>query len=426
MNTPVVARAIICSCLLTLHIFAGDVGIPDRTLEQLRTRASALYPEAVQVRRSLHRMPEPCFQENQTSRFIADYLKGLGLAVETGLGGTGVKAILRGTRKQPVVGIRADMDALPIPEKTGLPFSSNNTGFMHACGHDGHMTYALMAATILSEMKDQIPGTIVFLFQPCEEGTSDGSPSGAQTMIDAGALQNPDIDIMLGLHGMPGKTGSVSFREGPLMANVAFLSITIRGKSSHGAAPHQGIDAIYASANAILQFQSLISRSKDPEQQAVLTIGTINGGVRQNVIAEEVKLSGTVRTFSFDTENMIETGMRKILDGLAVSTGISYEMQFHRAAKFVNNDSNLTRMAIPLFERILRKENVTTSRPMTIGEDFAAYTHTIPSLFFFLGIGEGRSLHTPDFSIDEDALQTGPILLSATALDYLYRHQARQ
>ena len=420
MNQSVIARVIIAICLVSLDLFASG-GVPDTTLERLETRANTLYPEAVQVRRQLHRIPEPCFQENETSRFIADYLKRLGLAVETGIGGTGIKATIRGTKEKPVVGIRADMDALPIPEETGLPFTSTNRGFMHACGHDGHMTYALMAATMLSEMRDRIPGTIVFLFQPCEEGTSDGTPSGAQTMIDAGALQNPKIDIMLGLHGMPGKTGSVSFREGPLMANVAFLTVTIRGKSSHGAAPHQGIDAIYASATAIQQFQSLISRAKDPYQQAVLTIGTINGGVRQNVIAEEVTMAGTVRTFDFDTENMIEAGMLKILDGLAVSTGITYDLQFHRAAKFVNNDADLAKMAFPLFERILGKENVSVSRPMTVGEDFAAYSHTIPSLFFFLGIGENRSLHTPDFSIDEAALKTGPVLLSAAALEYLYR-----
>jgi len=421
MKTPVISAALLAICLFRMSLFAETPVIPDQVLDRLKTRTVDLYPDAVRIRRQLHRMPEPCFQENETSRFIADYLRELGLEVETGIGGTGIKAILRGTKDKPVVGIRADMDALPIPEETGLPFSSANEGFMHACGHDGHMTYALIAAQVLSGMKDQIPGTIVFLFQPCEEGTSDGTPSGAQTMIDAGALENPKIDIMLGLHGMPGKTGSVSFREGPLMANVAFMNITIRGKSSHGAAPHQGIDAIYASATAILQFQSLISRTKDPYQQAVLTIGTINGGVRQNVIAEEVKMAGTVRTFDFDTEDMIETGMRKILDGLAVSTGITYELQFHRAAKFVNNDGNLAKMAFPLFERILGKENVTVSRPMTVGEDFAAYSHTIPSLFFFLGIGEGEALHTPDFSIDEEALKTGPVLLSAAALEYLYR-----
>lgn len=385
----------------------------------LKEKINGSYDEAVQLRRYLHQFPEPCFQETKTAAFVADYLRKCGLEVQTGMGGTGIKAILRGTQAKPVVGIRADMDALPITEATNLAFQSKNPGFMHACGHDGHMTNVLITAKVLSSMKDKIPGTIVFIFQPCEEGTPDGSPSGAEHMIQAGALENPRVDIMLGVHVMPGRAGTVTLREGPFMAAVASVFMTIKGKASHGAFPHQGVDAIYASAVAIMQFQSLISRFKDPNQPAVLSIGKINGGVRLNVIADKVDLEGTVRTFSTETEQMIETGMENILKGLEVSMGITYDFKFSRSSTFVKNDPPLTRQMIPVFQQLLGPSGVQIIEPVTISEDFAFYSQRIPSLFFFLGAGENRNLHTPTFVVEEEIFRYGPLLLSAAALEYL-------
>lgn len=385
----------------------------------LKEKIKASYPEAVQIRRMLHQIPEPCFKESKTAVLVADYLRRWGLEVQTGIAGTGIKAILRGKQVKPVVGIRADMDALPITETTGLPYQSQNSGFMHACGHDGHITNLLITAKILSEIKEQIPGTIVFLFQPCEEGAPEDVLGGAASMIAAGALDNPKIDIMLGMHVMPGEPGTVSLREGPLMASVASVYLSIKGKSSHGAFPHQGIDAIYAAALAIEQFQALISRSKDPNQPAVLTIGKINGGVRLNVIAEKVDMEGTVRTFSDDTERKIEQGMENILKGLQVSMGITYDFKFSRSSPFVDNDPALTQRVIPLFQEILGVSNVHIVEPVTISEDFSFYSRRVPSLFFFLGAGENRALHTPTFVVEEDIFQYGPLLLAAAALDYL-------
>jgi len=280
-----------------------------------REQANAYYQEAVKIRRQLHQIPELCNQERKTAEFIANYLRKLGLKVEGGIAGTGMKAVLQGNRKSPVIGIRADMDALPITETTGFKFQSQNKGVMHACGHDAHMTNVLITAKILSEIKDHLPGTVVFIFQPCEEGGAPKQkPSGAAQLIVEGVLQNPKIDMMLGLHVMPGyPAGEVAFREGAIMANVATLSITVEGKASHGAYPHQGIDAIFASSLAIIQFQSLISRFRDPNDPAVLSIGKINGGVRFNVIADWVKMAATVRTFSDKTETGIQTGTEKIL-----------------------------------------------------------------------------------------------------------------
>jgi amidohydrolase len=386
----------------------------------LKQKVAAYFPEAVKLRRYLHQHPEPCFKESKTSAYIADYLKACGLEVHTGIAGTGIKAILRGSKDRPVVGIRSDMDALPILEATGLEFQSQNKGFMHACGHDAHMTNVLIAAKLLAEMRDRIPGTLVFIFQPCEEGTSDGSPSGADRMISAGVLDHPRLDAMVGLHVMPGyPAGTVALREGPLMANVAWVFVTISGKSSHGAFPHQGIDAIYAASAAVMQFQALISRCKDPKEQAVLTIGTIKGGVRPNVIADTVNMAGTVRTFSFATQDLIEKGIEKILNGLQVSLGITYQYRFEKASKYVKNDSNLTRLVIPLFKKLLGDEQVRITDPVTVGEDFASYSHQIPSFYFFLGAGEKGALHSSSFTLDENMFHYGPLLLSAAALEFL-------
>ncbi len=389
----------------------------------LKEKSNAYFKEAVRVRNHLHQYPEICYMEEQTARFIADYLKAMGLKVTTNIGGKrGIKAVLKGTKDSPVVGIRADMDALPIPEATGLEWTSKHEGVMHACGHDIHMTNGLMAARYLSDLKDRLPGTVVFIFQPCEEGTNDGSPAGASMLADAGILENPNIDAMFGLHVMPGfPLGSAAFREGPIMANVATVKIAILGKSSHGALPHEGIDAVYAASMAVVQFQSLISRIKDPSEKAVLSIGKINGGVRMNVIADRVDMEGTVRTFSFETEKSIEEGIEKVLKGLKVSLGIDYEYAFLRGSKYVKNDTTLTAMTADVFRKVIGEKNVLTTEPMTVAEDFSVYSHKIPSFFFFLGTG-GGTLHHPEFAPDEEILRYGGLLLSSAAMNYLESH----
>jgi len=386
-----------------------------------KEKSAAYYDEAVQLRRYLHQIPEPCFKENETSKFVSQYLTKLGLEVQTGIAGTGIKAILHGAKDKPVIAVRADMDALPIVEQTGFEFQSQNKEFMHACGHDAHITNGLIAAKILSGIKSRIPATIVFIFQPCEEGPSDGSESGADKMVKSGVLDNPKVDAVVGLHVMPGyPVGAVALREGPLMGNVTTVSITIKGKSSHGAFPHQGIDAIYAASCAVMQFQSLISRFKDPNERAVLTIGMISGGVRPNVIADQVSMSGTVRSFSFDVGTAIEKGMDNILKGLRVSMGIDYQMSFDRGSRYVKNDAKLVQTILPVFRRILGESNVHIVDPVTIGEDFSVYSHKVPGLFFFLGAGAQGVLHSPVFSVDEKIFNYGPMLLARAAVEFSY------
>jgi len=413
---PLIKIFTICLLFVGFFLYPDDFDFHSRLKEKTRE----YFPEAVKIRRYLHQIPELCFKEHKTSAYIAEYLKKCGLEVQTGIAGTGIKAILRGAKEQPVVGIRSDMDALPILEKTGLEFQSRHQGVMHACGHDAHMTNVLVAAKLLSEIKEKIPGTIVFIFQPCEEGAPDGSASGADRLIKEGILDNPKINAMVGLHVMPGyPAGTVALREGPIMANVASVYITINGKSSHGAFPHQGVDAIYASACAITQFQSLISRRRDPNERAVLSIGKINGGVRLNVIADKVEMEGTVRTFSFDTQEMIEKGMENILKGLQTALGITYEFKFEKSSQYVKNDKDLTSRVLPVFKKLLGDQHVVITDPVTVGEDFSAYSHRVPSFFFFLGAGEQGKLHSPTFSVDEKILQYGPLLLSSAALEFL-------
>lgn len=385
-----------------------------------KEKAASYHAEAVDLRRQLHRFPELCFQEKETSAFVAAYLKKLGLDVETGIAGYGIKAVLRGNREKPVFAVRADMDALPIAEKTGLSFLSRNKGVMHACGHDTHMTNVLMAAKLLAEVKDRIPGTVVFIFQPCEEGAPPGKKGGAESMIEAGVLENPRVERIIGLHVLPDlPVGTVGLCPGPIMANVASFYITIFGKSSHGAFPHQGVDAIYLAASAIMQFQSLISRFRDPTEPAVLTVGKIKGGVRLNVIADKVELEGTVRTFSFEFQDRISMGIEKILKGLSFAYGFQYRFDFRKDAPYVKNDPQLTRAMVPVFKKMLGDDKVVTVKPMTIAEDFSHYSHRIPALFFFLGVGGNAALHTPKFSVDEEILKVGPALFAAAAVSYL-------
>lgn len=408
---------------LLMHAAVPVLGADADYRAQLKAKVEASFPVAVEARRFLHACPEPCFNETETSKYVAAFLKKLGLDVHTGIGKTGIKAILRGGKPGPTVGIRGDMDALPILENTGLPFASKNKGYMHACGHDAHTANVLIAAKVLSEMKDQIPGTVVFVFQPCEEGTPDGSPSGAKQMVADGVLDNPKIEAMFGLHVMPAKVGTVAFRAGPLMANVATVFLTIKGKASHGAFPNEGIDAIYAGSMAVVQFQSIISRIKSPLERAVLSIGKFNGGVRMNVIADEVKMEGTIRTFSFETQDLIEQEMEKVLKGLQMSLGISYDFKFLKGGMYLKNDKILTDMMLPVFKDILGEKNVEIIEPITGGEDFAVYSHRIPSFFFFLGVGENQVVHTPTFTIDEESLKYGPLLLASAALEYMYREK---
>ena len=405
---------------LALALACPPLRAADDAGARFRDRAAALFPETVELRRQLHRIPEPCFQERETSAFLAAQLRRLGLEVTTGIAGTGVKAVLRGALPGPVVGLRADMDALPIAEATGLPFASRRPGLMHACGHDAHMANLLTAARLLAEERGRLRGTVVFILQPCEEGAAKKEKGGAERMIEAGALDNPRLDALFGLHVLPDlPAGRVALRPGAMMASVAWIYVRVLGRAAHGAFPHQGVDAIVAAAHAVTQFQALISRGRDPGEKSVLTIGKVCGGVRSNVIAEAVDMEGTVRAFSEREEERILSGIAGVLRGIEAAFGVRASLDFEKVNPAVVNDPRLAAMAQPALAAVLGAENVLPAEPLTIGEDFALYSRRLPALFFFLGVGGGQALHSPGFSVDEEALRMAPALLAAVAFAFL-------
>jgi len=390
-------------------------------------RATDLFDEALMLRRRFHENPELGYHETETSEFITKYCADLGLEVISGSGMTGIRAILRGGMEGPVVGLRTDMDALPIQEENEIPFSSKNAGVMHACGHDFHMATVLIAAKIASQMKDKIPGTIVFIFQPCEEGPPRGETGGANRMVEEGVLLNPDIEAMLGFHVFPGlPAGFAGYREGAFMSTIDFFYVDIKGKHAHGAYPHKGTDAIYGAALAVLEFQGVISRLKDPVDPAVLTVGKIEGGERENVLAGLVKMSGTVRTFSDVTRDLVKDGMEAVLRSLNTLHGYESELDYVNLGPYLQNDRGLARTVVPAMKRILGEDNVMELPPQMVSEDFAYYSHQIPSFFFFLGVsnsekGYTSGLHTPTFMGDEDVLKIGPSLMLEMAVEYMLK-----
>ncbi len=389
--------------------------------------ANDLFDEALTLRRRFHENPELGYLETETSAFIEQYCADLGLEVIAGTGRTGIRAILRGEAEGPVVGLRTDMDALPIQEENDIPFSSKNPGIMHACGHDFHMANLLITAKIAAQMKEHIPGTIVFVFQPCEEGPPRGDIGGAHKMVKEGVLLDPDIEAMIGLHVFPGlPAGTAGFREGPFMSTIDFFYIDIKGKYAHGAYPHKGIDAIYGAALAIMEFQAVISRLKDPVEPAVLTVGKIEGGERENVLAGMVRMAGTVRTFSDSTRETVKDGMEAVLRSLNTLHGYESEMDYVNLGPYLLNNRALAKSIMPAMQRILGDENVIELPPQMVSEDFAYYSHQIPSFFFFLGVannekGYTSGLHTPTFMGDEDVLKIGPALMLEMAVEYMKR-----
>lgn len=389
-------------------------------MANLSPETRELTGELLALRREFHARPEPGFGERWTAGRIAAFLRDLGLEVREGVAETGVTALIRGTGGGKTLLLRADMDALPLEEQTGLPFASLNRGMMHACGHDAHMANLLTAARLLAEERGRLRGTVVFILQPCEEGAAKKEKGGAERMIEAGVLDNPRLDALFGLHVLPDLPADrVALRPGAMMASVAWIYVRVLGRAAHGAFPHQGVDAIVAAAHAVTQFQALISRGRDPGEKSVLTIGKVCGGVRSNVIAEAVDMEGTVRAFSEREEERILSGIAGVLRGIEAAFGVRASLDFEKVNPAVVNDPRLAAMAQPVLAAVLGAENVLPAEPLTIGEDFALYSRRLPALFFFLGVGGGQALHAPGFTVDEEALRTAPALLAAVAFAFL-------
>ena len=380
----------------------------------------SLKDEMVALRRKFHQHPELGMQEKETAETIQAYLKNLGLEPKTGIAQTGVSAVIPGRQPGKTLMLRADMDALPIFEKTGAPYASVNNGVMHACAHDGHMAILLTVAKILCQRKNEFNGNVKLVFQPGEEGLA-----GAYFMIHEGVLENPAVDAAIGLHlftTIP--YGLVGVKCGPTMSSADFFSLTIRGKSGHGAYPESGVDAIMIASQVINSLQTIVSREISPQSPAVVHIGKIAGGSANNVIADEVTLSGGVRTFNNDIRQYIESRMNDIFNGLITALKGTYSFNFTQGYPVLNNDEQMSRLVRETAVLVVGEENVFEPDPIMGSEDMAFFLEKVPGCFFFVGAGnEEKGFNSPHhnemFDIDEDALSIGAETLACAALKYL-------
>ncbi|MGI6358594.1 MAG: M20 metallopeptidase family protein [Bacillota bacterium] len=391
-------------------------------MSSLFERAKALAPEFIAFRRDFHQHPEFGLEEVRTSGIVAEYLTSLGIEViHPVLEKSGVVGILRGAKPGKTIALRADIDALPVPEQTGVAYASKTPGRMHACGHDGHTAILMGVAKLLSEVKDQMAGTVKFFFQPAEEG-----PGGAAPMIEAGVMENPHVDAAMGLHlGTDLPTGHIGLRAGANSAGTDSIEITITGKGGHGAHPHKSIDAITAAGHAIVALQTIASREIDPLGSVVLTLGTINGGYRGNVIADTVVITGTVRTLDPEVRASMPERIERILSGVCAAMRTKFELKYNNGYPSVINDADMADMLERIGQRVLGADKVhRIANPSMGGEDFAYFAEKAPAIFFRLGgANEAKECiypgHHPKYNFDEDAIPVGMAVMAEAALEYL-------
>ncbi|MEM7077301.1 MAG: amidohydrolase [Pseudomonadota bacterium] len=426
------SAAALCMSVLA---FAGDAVAADLDT-QLAQRAEQIEAQVIAWRRDIHANPELSNREFRTAALVAEHLRRLGMEVTTEVAHTGVVGLLRGGAAGPVVALRADMDALPVVEKTGLPFASKvkseyegrEVGVMHACGHDNHVAVLMGVAEVLTSMRKQLPGTVKFIFQPAEEGPPKGEDGGAKMMIAEGALQNPTVDAIFGLHfGQYGATGTVSYRERGFMASAQRFDIHIQGVQAHGARPWAGIDPVVVGAEMVTALQTIVARQIDVTQHpAVVTVGAFQAGVRNNIVPESARLSGTIRTFDPAVKLAIHEKIRRIAHHVAQAHGASVEVEIDPGVPVTYNDPDLAQRMVPSLQKVYGPEFVFRSQRVTGAEDFSFFQQRIPGFFFFVGARpddiapqDAVSNHSPYFTADEAALRPAVRAMSQLALDYL-------
>jgi amidohydrolase len=400
--------------------------------------ADKIEVDVIKWRHHLHQNPELSNREFETAKYIEKYLRGLGLEVTTGIAYTGVVAVLDSGKPGPTVALRADMDGLPVPEENDLPFKStvkgmlegNEVPVMHACGHDTHMAMLMGAAKILTEMKDELRGKVKFIFQPAEEGAPAGEKGGAEMMVQEGVLKNPDVDVIFGLHiSSNTDVGKVRYKHGGIMAAVDPFKIIVKGKQAHGAYPWKSVDPITTSAQIIMALQTIVSREiKVIDDAAVVTIGSIHGGNRSNIIPNEVVLVGTIRTLNEAArEHMYEAIPRKakgIADSMRAEVEVILPLDYSYPITF--NDHALMDQVLPTLVRTAGKENVIDSKAVTGAEDFSFFQQEVPGVYLWVGgkpldVSEEDSPahHTPEFFVDDSGMKLGVKLLTNMTLDYM-------
>ena len=396
--------------------------------------AESLEKKVVAWRRDFHQHPELGNREFQTAAKIAAHLQALGMEVKTGVGKTGVVGLLKGGRPGPVVALRADMDGLPVTERVDLPFKSEarteyngqQTGIMHACGHDTHVAMMMGVAEVLASVKNDLRGTVKFIFQPAEEGAPAGEEGGAYLMIKEGVLENPKVDAIFGLHiNSLTEVGTIKYRPGATMAAVDSYAIKIKGKQTHGASPWSGVDPIVTSAQVIMGLQTIVSRNLPlTDNAAVVTVGAIHGGIRQNIIPEEVNMIGTIRSLDADMQKTIHRRINEVATNIAESAGAKADVKIDIMYPVTYNDPKLTDQMVGTLEAVAGKNNVKITPAQTGAEDFSFYQQKVPGFFYFLGgmtkgTKDAAPHHTPDFRIDESCFVLGMKSLCHLAVDYM-------
>lgn len=409
---------------------------------KLDQQAKDIEAKVIEWRRHFHANPELSNREVKTAAYIAEHLKSLGLKVQTGVAKTGVVALLETGKPGPVIALRADMDALPVTERNSLPFASKvktsfngqETGVMHACGHDTHVAMLMGVAEILSKNKAELKGTIKFIFQPAEEGAPEGEEGGAYLMVREGVLENPKVETIFGLHiSSTSPLGTLTYKPGGTMAAADTYSIRVKGRQAHGSQPWASVDPIVVSAQIINGLQTIISRQTElTKEAAVITVGRMQAGIRENIIPEEAFLAGTIRTLDTLMQQKIHDKIILTATKIAESAGATAEVKIRRGTPVTYNDPALTQKMIPSLQRAAGAANTKLVNATTGAEDFAFYQKKVPGFFFFVGgmppdqdPNKVPSHHTPDFMIDERAFVTGMKAMLNVTVDYMYMPKAK-
>ncbi len=392
--------------------------------------------QVIEWRRWFHQHPELSNREFNTAEYVARELANMGLDVKTGIAKTGVVALLKGGKPGKTVALRADMDALPVTEQTGLEFASTvqaefdgkQVGVMHACGHDAHMAILLGVAKTLSTMRAELPGNVLFIFQPAEEGAPEGEEGGAELMLAEGLFEQYKPDAVFGMHiGLNTPHATIALRRGPLMAAVDTLRITVKGRQSHGARPWDGVDPIVATAQIINALQTIVSRQLDiTTAPAIVTIGKVSGGVRHNIIPDEVEMWGTIRSFNAEMRVQLHDKIKTVVNNTAAAVGATAVIDIDTGYPVTINDSDLYDRMLPTLQKVSGERPLMTPNLKTGAEDFSMFANQVPGMYFFLGsVAPGvdpltaPSNHSPMFDIDESVLEIGTQALSHLAIDFL-------
>jgi len=413
--------------------FAFDAVIADK--------ADAIEPRVIAWRRDIHENPELGNREVRTSALVARHLRELGFdEVREKVAHTGVVGVLKGGLPGPVVALRADMDALPVAEEVDVPFASEvraqwngqDCGVMHACGHDAHTSILMGVAEVLAGLRERIPGTVKFIFQPAEETPPIGEEGGARMMIEEGCLQNPDVGAIFGLHVTSiHQTGTIGYRSGAMMASADDFRVFVRGTQTHAAMPWRGVDPIVVSSQIVLGLQTIVSRQMNiAHEPSIVTVGVFHGGVRHNIIPDEVKLEGTIRTFDEEQREQIHGHVERITKLIAEAGGATAKVHIHRWYDVTVNHPGLTEWSVPTLQRVAGTENVKVVDKVCGAEDFSFFQKAVPGFFYFMGCTppekDARTAapnHSPRFYVDEKCLKLGVKTLATLALDWLATHR---